>query len=293
MVIGWWLIRVARHAQSPYAVSLQAPAAGVLVAGFVSAMVEVVSLIGASWQYNWLWPLSILGMAGGYAVSALTLTRETRDFATRDAGSRADASQIVRIQLPATFAWTGAIALVVLVVAALTADPYSTEAQLGGAVAQAVAIAALATCHATRPRHDSTFAVIGYALAAAVSFAATLILIFAQQVYDLYLVIPWTDLAIGVMLGAVGVWLAAVGRARGGRFGRSLWMPGPYVIAAGAMTALTGAVVLAGSDSVGAVIVWAWPLATLGMAVAYALSALSLVREGDAEPSAPLVARHG
>jgi hypothetical protein len=294
IVIGWWLIRAARHGGSPFAVSLQAPAAGVLVAGFVSAMVEIVALGGASWPYNWLWPLSTLGMAAGYGISAIALVREKRRFdATDAAASPGDPSRAVRIQLPVTLAWTAAVALVVLVVAALSADPYSTEAQLGAAIAQTVALAVLATCHAMRPRHDSRFAVVGYALAAAVSIVATEIVIIAAQVYELYAVIPWTDLAIGVILGAVGVWLAAVGRASGGPFGRSLWIPGPFVIVAGAMTALAGAVALTGSGSLDAVIVWAWPLAIVGMAVGYALSAVILGREATAEPSASLVAGDG
>jgi hypothetical protein len=233
-------------------------------------------------------------MAAGYGISAIALVREKRRFdATDAAASPGDPSRAVRIQLPVTLAWTAAVALVVLVVAALSADPYSTEAQLGAAIAQTVALAVLATCHAMRPRHDSRFAVVGYALAAAVSIVATEIVIIAAQVYELYAVIPWTDLAIGVILGAVGVWLAAVGRASGGPFGRSLWIPGPFVIVAGAMTALAGAVALTGSGSLDAVIVWAWPLAIVGMAVGYALSAVILGREATAEPSASLVAGDG
>jgi hypothetical protein len=74
---------------------------------------------------------------------------------------------------------------------------------------------------------------------------------------------------------------------RGGLFGQSLWIPGPYVIAGGAMTALGGAVAISGSSELAGVIRWIWLATLLGMAVGYALAAVALRREaGVGEASA-------
>ncbi|WP_052226637.1 CHAT domain-containing protein [Microbacterium mangrovi] len=273
MVVAVWLVRARRA--SPFAGSRQVPAAGVLAAGIVSTTVEIVWLSGANWSYNWLWPLSTVGMAAGYAVSGRMLKREAR---TPRAGSS-------RALLPVSFAWSASLALVVRVVAALAADPTSTEALVGGEVAQALALVTLAVYHAVRPRRDGRPAVIGYTLAAVASFAGVAVVIAGQHAYELLAALPWTDLVTGILLGAVGVWLSAVGRARGGPFGRSLWIPGPFTLAAGALTALVGSVAIIGSSDIGAVIRWIWPIAVLGMAVGYALSALALRREASVEAS--------
>jgi hypothetical protein len=285
IVIGGWLIRAGRRGASPFAGSLQAPAVWVVVAGIVPMIVEIVGLSGANWTQNWLWPLSTIGMAAGYGISAVVLRREAgpRGAAETAASSGAEPALAARIRLPVSLAWTAAVALVVLVAAALTVDPSGPGLQLEGAVTQTMALAALATYHAVRPRHDSRFAALGYALGAAVSVVALVGVIVGQKVYEFYAVIPWTDLMIGAILGVVGVWLTAAGRARGGPFGKSLWIPGPFVIAAGAMTALVGGVAIAGSGNLGAVIRWVWPVAVLGMAVGYALSAVNLAREAAVE----------
>jgi hypothetical protein len=285
VVVGGWLIRAGRRSSSPFAASLQAPAVWVVVAGAVTVTVQIVWLTGANWTQNWLWPLSTVGMAVGYGISAVALRREASapDTTAAAGSSHAEPSLAARIRLPVALAWMAAVALVVLVVAVLTVDPNGPGFQLEGAVAQTVALAALAAYHATRPRRDSGFASAGYALGVVASLVALASVVIGQRAYEFFAVVPWTDLVVGVVLGVVGVWLAAVGRARGGPFGRSLWIPGPFVVAAGAMTALAGAVAIAGSGNLSAVIRWVWPVAVLAMAVGYALSAVSLAREAATE----------
>jgi protein-S-isoprenylcysteine O-methyltransferase Ste14 len=165
----------------------------------------------------------------------------------------------------------------------LSQDPTGPALRLDAAAAQLVALATLASHHAARPHHDSRIAAAGYVLAAVVSLVSLVAAGVGENVYEAYAVIPWTELAIGILLGAVGIWLTAVGRSRGGRFGRSLWIPGPYVIVGGAMTALGGAVAVAGSHDLVPVFRWIWLAALLGMAVGYALAAVSLRREAAAD----------
>ncbi|GAA4347091.1 CHAT domain-containing protein [Microbacterium rhizosphaerae] len=273
VLTGGWLIRASRRVGSRFAASLVTPAPAVIVSGAVSTIAIILWLSGVNSSEGRLWPLSVLGIAAGYVVSALALKREAR-------GGSAAAG--FRVEIPVALAWTGAVALAVLVASVLAQDPNGPALRLDAATAQLLAVALLASHHAARPHRDSRLAAAGYGLAAVVSLVSMIGASVGESAYAAYAVIPWAELVVGILLGAVGLWLTAVGRARGGRFGKSLWIPGPYVIAGGAMTALGGAVAVAGSYDLGAVIRWIWLAALLGMAVGYALAAVSLGREGVA-----------
>jgi hypothetical protein len=278
VLTGGWLIRASRRAGARFAVSLVAPAPAVIVSGVVSTVGIILWLSGVGSNQGRLWPLSILGMAAGYIVSALVLKREAREGRPR-AG--------FRVELPVALAWTGAAALAVFVASLLSQDPTGPALRLDAAGAQLVALAALASHHATRPHRDSGLAALGYGLATVVGLVSLAGASVGENVYEAYAAIPWTELVIGVLLSAVGIWLTAVGRVRGGLFGQSLWIPGPYVIAGGAMTALGGAVAISGSSDLAGVIRWIWLATLLGMAVGYALAAVALRREaGVGEASA-------
>lgn len=273
VLTGGWLIRASRRVGSRFAASLVTPAPAVIVSGAVSTIAIILWLSGVNSSEGRLWPLSVLGIAAGYVVSALALKREARG------GSVAAG---FRVEIPVALAWTGAVALAVLVASVLAQDPSGPALRLDAATAQLLALVLLASHHAARPGGDSRLAAAGYGLAAVVSLVSMIGASVGESAYAAYAVIPWAELVIGILLGAVGLWLTAVGRARGGRFGKSLWIPGPYVIAGGAMTALGGAVAVAGSYDLGAVIRWIWLAALLGMAVGYALAAVSLGREAVA-----------
>ena len=315
VAVGVWLLIAGRNRAALFASSSRVPGPFVIASGVTYVLSGVIYV---TYSHDWIslvgsvWSLAIVGMGVGYAISAVLLTREGKsqvpdgrpaqpiepgeespgrpsvdpEGPARPRIRRALDGSTPHVTLPITTAWIAAGLLAVLAWFTLIWEGPSTYLEAGQLV-QVLAVAVLAIHHFTRPHRDSSIAAGGYTLAVGASLVSLVASFFAWGSWEGSDIDGWGDLAFGLILILVGSWLVVAGKKVGPPFGASLRVPGPFVIAAGAMFWFVSVVWFTKTWELLELMGWLWPLAILGMAGGYAWSAVRLTRAGMSTTSNP------
>ncbi|RZS68702.1 CHAT domain-containing protein [Agromyces ramosus] len=324
--VGAWLLIAGRKRATPFASSSRLPGPFVIASGVTYVLFGVI-LVTDSYDWMslavWILSLATVGMGVGYAISAALIVREGRPRFSDDRPAQliepgeevrgrplVDPAeplrpQIIRapdgptphVTLPITTAWIAAGLLAVLAWFTLMWEPSSWNLGAGQLV-QVLALAVLAIHHFTRPHRDSAVAASGYALAVGASLVslanslasrggATSINGQPIPMAGATSTDGWGYFAFGLILIVVGGWLLVAGKKVGLPYDASLRVPGPFVIAAGAVFCFVSVVWLTETWELLELIGWLWPLAPLAMAGGYAWSAVLLARAAKSTKGNP------
>lgn len=278
VAVGVRLRFVGTRRDSPFAPSARAPAAFAVFAGTTYVLAAIV-WFSRAWDWepfiSQTWAFALLGLAAGYALSALLLAGEASPEPEGRAGDGAAPAPGRRLAAAVALAELAAVLLAytawMVVAAALRpADVYQLVP--AAVLAQALALATLSAHHFTRPERDAWLVAAGYAVAAAAS-----VFVLSTVSTDLALSNQGV-LFIGIILVVVGAWLAVAGRRRASPFAPSLRAPAPFVIVAGAVYLIASLIWITEMTDWAPLVDWTLPLALLGMAAGYVISAVLLSR---------------
>lgn len=295
IAVGIRLAFVGTKRPSPYAPSARIPAPFAVLAGTMFLVAAIVWFNGAwDWQpfASETLAFAILGLAAGSVLSALLLAGEAksqqdghdREGPSTGSGPRFTAAVALAGLAVVLFAYTGWM----LVAAALRPEDWYELAPVA-VVGQTLALATLSAHHVTRPDREAWVVAAGYAVAAGAS---------AFIVSNMRTDLPLSNRGVpvvGLILIAVGGWLAVVGRRSGSRFAASLRAPAPFAIVAGTVYLIASLIWFGDVSDWAPLVEWILPFAVVGMAIGYAISAVLLAREarvlsegnGAREPSSP------
>lgn len=267
----------------PFTPSARVPAPFVAFAGVGYLFAAMFLFDGevSDWDpvFAWTWPFGMLALAAGYVLSAQMLAREQRTpQAGRDGAGSASAGRGGRVATSVALAGIGAALLAYtawMLIGAVVQPADAYQLAPAAFLGQTLAFGALSVHHLTRPNGDSVPASVGYAIAAGVSVVTV-----SNALTDLE-ARSWGDAAaLGIILVAVGAWLVVVGKRGASSFAASLRAPAPFVIAVGAAYLIAAVLRSTGAGSWSSLVEWIiLPIAALGMATGYVISAVLLARK--------------